>query len=480
MDTIIRMPPSIKFTPIICIIAALFVGSCDPSVPAEHVQSTKTPFPTNTLVVEAAVQTPSHVPTNTPSPVPPTVEPSPTVCPGDGIFCADSFLVSEVTGNFRDGVWSPTENTMMVLSGNPQPGLVRLSQPDFSSVDISFSEPGYGPSSNVLWSQDGKNVFTFAYDSNEPDPRKAVLNTLWSLRSTERTVLPLHEDYQASYPTLLGWMDADTLVVSSDCTTTTCLDVLDIRSGEVLLTQNFRGLAGEPNTQYVPIMYTNAFPGVGHVGVVGMKNTGFQSQEPDEKMEHVQWLSFDGMEQADLTLFADWLPGTNQMLVSWTSIIDNGSSLYLWDIDQNQSRLLVPGGLTGTFSPDGKTLAYLSNGPNAVVPVDFMNFIPYLQVFDMDTQTVLSAFPIAAELDYFGAFPRFNLEYKFSPDGRYLAYITPEKNVMLFNTDDRTRTTISRPITGNVTLGWSFDSQYLSVEVRSETGENTIGLVKLP
>lgn len=468
------MLSSTKFTSIICLLVILFTAACGLSVPTENVRSTNTPLPV------VATLSPTRIPTNTPSPVPPTVEPSPTICPGDGIFCTVAFEVLKVTGNYQDGVWSPTENTMMVLSGHPHPGLARLSAPDFSQASISFTEPGLGPSSNVLWSQDGKNVFTFAYDSNEPDPRKAVLNTLWSLRSTERTVLPLHEDYQASYPTLLGWMDADTLVVSSDCTTTTCLDVLDIRSGEVLLTQNFRGLAGEPNTQYVPIMYTNAFPGVGHVGVVGMKNTGFQSQEPDEKMEHAQWLSFDGMEQADLTLFADWLPGTNQMLFSWTSIINEGSSLYLWDIDQNQSTLLIPGGLTGTFSPDGKILAYLTNGPDAVVPVDFMNFDSYLQMFEMETRTVLSAFPIAAELDYFGAFPRFNLEYEFSPDGRYLAYVSPEKTVMLFNTNNRSRTTITHPITGSLTLGWSYDSQYLSVEVRSENGENTIGLIKLP
>ena len=377
-------------------------------------------------------------------------------------------------------VWSPTENTMMVLSNEFPPILTRLAAPDFSPVDMSFAEPGYSPSSNILWSQDGKNVFIFARGFNEPDPRKAELYTLWAVRSTEHTVLPIHKNYQARYAILDGWMDANTLVVLSDCTTTHCLDLLDIRSGEVKLSQYFRGWTGKPNGQYVPIMYTNDFPGVAHVGAVGNEKTSFQSLEPDEEMEYIQWFSFDGLRLSDLTLFADWLPGTNQMLVSWTSIDEGVTSLYLWDIDQNQSTLLVPSGLTGTFSPDGKILAYLSNGPDAVVPIDFTNFDPYLQVFDLDTRTVLSAFPIAAELDNSTFFPQFNFEYQFSPDGRYLAYITPEKTVMLFHMDDQTRTTITRPINKTVSLGWSYDSQYLSVEIRSENMKKSIGLIKLP
>lgn len=468
------MLSSTKFTSIICLLVILFAAACRPSVTTENARSTNTPPP------EAATQLPTSIPINTPTPVPPTVEPAPTVCHSDGTFCNDKFQVIELTGNYKDGVWSPTDNILMVLSGHPQPGLVRLSEPDFSPVDISFGEHGFGPSSNILWSQDGKNVFIFAYDFNEPDIQQAVLNTLWVVRSTESTALPIYEDYKASYPTLMGWMGANTLVVASDCTTTTCLDLLDIRSGEVKLSQYFRGLSGKPNERYVPIMYSNEFPGVAHVGAVGREKTGYQSLEPDEKMEHVQWFSFDGMQNADFTLFADWLPATNQMLVSWTSIIDESSSLYLWDIDQNQSRLLVPGGLTGTFSPDGKTLAYLSIGPNAVVPVDLMNFDPYLQVLDMDTRTVLSSFPIAAQLDYFGAFPRFITEYQFSPDGQYLAYITSEKNVTLFNVKNQARTTITRPINENVSLGWSYDSTYLSVEIRSENGNKSIGLIKLP
>lgn len=378
-----------------------------------------------------------------------------------------------------NNVWSPTENTMMVLSNEFPPILARLAAPDFLPAEVPFRDPGFGASSNLLWSQDGKNVFVFAWDFNETDALKAELNTLWSVRSDRTALLPFNKDFRAVFPTLLGWMDENTLVISSDCSTTTCLDILDIRSDEVILAQNFRGMAGKPNEQYIPVMYTNAFPGVVHVGFVGKEETGFQSLEQDENLSHVQWFSFDGMQNADYTSFSGWLPETNQMLVMWNSIIDNDSSLYLWDINQNQSTLLVPGGLAGTFSPDGKILAYLSNGQDAVVPVDFMNFDPYLQVFDMETRTVLSSFPVAAELNYFGAFPRFITEYQFSPDGRYLAYLSPDRNVILFSMKGNTRTTITHPIDGNVVLAWSYDSTYLSVETRSETGENTIGLIRL-
>jgi hypothetical protein len=152
------------------------------------------------------------------------------------------------------------------------------------------------------------------------------------------------------------------------------------------------------------------------------------------------------------TRFENWLPGTNKMLAlahCWKQGSDHApaTQLILWDLDTDALVPIAADGITGRFSPDGLTLAYLSFDP-AVSGRDpeTSSLTPYLQLLNMEDERVTLSLPVAVEspdvypygkydeastaLTIVGAkeyYVHYHLYYKpimvFSPNSRYLVTV---------------------------------------------------------
>ena len=142
--------------------------------------------------------------------------------------------------------------------------------------------------------------------------------------------------------------------------------------------------------------------------------------------------------------FQDWQPGVNVMLVIYQGWLNEKeqvdvSDLLLWNLDTDQVSTLIPGGLSGHFTPDGRNLVYVTAGPysqfepsmsgtDALTQVD-LETQPFLQVMDFPNRQVWLSLPIIAErytwLYPDGVTEAINLSL--SPDSRYMTFMTQGK-----------------------------------------------------
>jgi hypothetical protein len=152
--------------------------------------------------------------------------------------------------------------------------------------------------------------------------------------------------------------------------------------------------------------------------------------------------------------FEDWLPVSNQILVYW-GLLDapitaqvkapqvgemklRETNLFLWNIDTNTVRLVAPNGIGGRFSPDGKILAYFTQGPaqldqsdrpiKTIVDLTKRN-TDYMQLLDVESSKVVLSVPVlvSGDRDDYDLQVHGFLQAGFSPNGRYLAFRSPWK-----------------------------------------------------
>lgn len=211
--------------------------------------------------------------------------------------------------------------------------------------------------------------------------------------------------------------------------------------------------------------------------------------------------------------FQDWLPKTNKMLVmvGERGVMEDDEEFYnlppmsdlqLWDVATDELTLLVPDGLYGRFSPDGRYLAsvipnesgptmqlrqepfdqILLEAPTRAVGHSWSSFLPFfsfspdshylaffttadsshsapthLAVLDLENKIILWSLPVPSG-DLF-----------WSPDSTHLLYRANDGNLTLLNVENG-RTT---PLTfdgGQLVRDpqWSYDGRYLSVLVNKE------------
>jgi len=117
-------------------------------------------------------------------------------------------------------------------------------------------------------------------------------------------------------------------------------------------------------------------------------------------------------------------------------------NLLLWNLENNTLRLIAPSGRGGKFSSDGNLLIYLTSGPakpdygSKPIPEKLKpsgSEFDYMQLLDMRSGKVSMSIPIAATFDVdlpeWQLYGHGNLCAQFSPDGRYLSFLTPGKVV---------------------------------------------------
>jgi len=151
---------------------------------------------------------------------------------------------------------------------------------------------------------------------------------------------------------------------------------------------------------------------------------------------------FEDKSWIELSTFDDWRPNTDQMLVFWGNIDPaasepNAYHLLVWDVAANTLGMIAPNGIGGKFSPDGRLLAYLTNGPATLdeasrplphpIPAASDGAGSYLQVMELDSGQVRLSLPTFSQWDSYDLVFRAHsyLQGGFSPDSRYLAFLTP-------------------------------------------------------
>ncbi len=235
------------------------------------------------------------------------------------------------------------------------------------------------------------------------------------------------------------------------------INIVDFLAGKIIASVEFYGPFFPPNASYVPAFteYQDSFTFFVVTRTSQPKET--KTSFADNGSEFVRLFPIDKLPAETYVMYRAWMPGTNRMLVQayrynsdYTKIEFTG--LFVWDIDQNSYDLSAPGGEAGLFSPDGKKLAIISLGPialnkdtqisslgNGKVQIDNQYLLVdgkvetdsrYLQVLDSSSGKVFLQIPVTEEVYYHPQiWQRFEslepLSMVFSPDSRYLAFLTP-------------------------------------------------------
>ncbi len=436
----------------VCALFLVWLTACsvNPTVTPIPLLPTFTPAPPTSAA-------PMLVPPSSPSPLPPSSTPTQTQTPVPTQTTSPSPTPTQTTPPLEDISWSNTVNLFIIddspviqwspiqneliypLCGSDQSLFVRATAPDFNPVYLNDNapcqgvvwkegQPGFATLGGASWSPDGKSIFFL----NSPQE-------LWSMsRDGGQARLLLDLDGAIS-PSLEGWLDSLHLLYSTyGGSGHSNLYSYDSSTSADQFLATVPGLLETAYNGYIPISYETdpmldgllmvsdqlAYVYVPFPGVLGQGR--YLPLPPFNAIPVTRTIS----------LFNDWLPGTNQALVSWTSLasLENptiqNQDLLLWDVAQNSVTMLVPNAYQGQISNDGHYLAFLSKGraqwdsnqlllqvdngyhPSLIGTPDAAtaHIDDYLQLVDMSSLRVMLS--LRAQ------------QIEFSPNGQYLSFIT--------------------------------------------------------
>ena len=419
------------------------------TTPAAMATETSTPTIEPSVTLPLATETLTHRK---------TIEPTPATN-GGGPWVA-GLDIKEV-GQVLGGDWSPANDEIVFVADQPSDShdviLVRAAAPDFQPQEIRAVSPtpyGIEPCiyPGLLWSEDGHRLF---FSGPQEHPSGMAPCSIWMVErdgSSPRRYYPEQKGRSFSPGT---WLNDHTMTISGYREGTHVFDMLkgitvnwimpryygisfNIRDylvgtkGDVLFNMYAVGSRDDP---YNAVMRDSE------------NNMRYALTPPPDSMYDWTGSSVNGY-----TIAYDSIPGTNQVLGYWFQDVVHSEGekilkifrvqkLVLWDIDQNTLSTIVPYGLWGRFSPNGNTLAYLTNGPapldtenRPVDPNSLEGYDPYsldekgtyLQLFDRDTGSIFLSIPVASQYD-FADYDYLHVGANFSADGRFLSFITDRK-----------------------------------------------------
>jgi WD40 repeat protein len=129
--------------------------------------------------------------------------------------------------------------------------------------------------------------------------------------------------------------------------------------------------------------------------------------------------------------FESTLPNTNQILVlTWDAdaVLDKNilagsidTDLQLWNLDTNELDLIIPGGIYGRYSPNHRYLVYLTPETNS----------SQLHLLDQTTgEIILTQTAFAEANDYSAEVKAYTT---FSPNGRFLTFFNPAHELIIYD-----------------------------------------------
>ncbi len=386
----------------------------------------RTPMPTDVpLPTLFATVTRTPEPTITPWP---SATPRPTIDFNRELVWTDEVkVVNQFIGS--QIMWSPSHDEFVYVV-EPKEGYSRILFTDainFQPFDITPTE--LSPYINLLWHPSGDYFFLSA----EPidietfawgSPHK------WKVQRTDPEIAYLG---QGSY--YWGWLN-DNLRVSERRIGTGIfsIGIFNVETDEGIASTNFDGHVQDVSLNYVILGWE---PWNYYTTVAILAQESISPDYADwEFGTYIKFLAspFDDGNKRPFNRFADVLPGTDQILVfTWEEGISDplglisGSvpaNLQLWDVETDTLTMVAPGGIYGRYSPNGRYLVYLTLQTDS----------PQLHVLDQTTGEILFTQSAFAEAD------RDNAEVKayttFSPNGRFLTFFNPAHELIIYDLEN--------------------------------------------
>jgi hypothetical protein len=414
-----------------------------PTTEPTFVPITREQQPTIIVRTPLPVQDPTLTPTLAPSDTSfPTETPFPTFTPTAPVLWGTGVPVPAIIENFI-GSWITLQQAM---AGNlleaPDSGSISLSRaPRYAVEAVSPSSPPV-LGSEVTTSPSGRWILFGAVALDDFDDDWNELSTLTRLNFQDgrmQTFLPdLGSLRLVSFP---GWLNGNIAALSDYAGGGFYnYSLVDVANHTLISSVRAHGPAWQPNSAFLPV--AEEYGGPYRLFVL---SRAAQSESFDTLLgpnPYTVGFPSEYIAPEMNTVFKDWLPDSNIMLVQAfvfnrsTSAVTH-SQLMLWSVDSNIVQVVVQAAIDGKFSPDGKQLAYVSQGPSPLTADGQPSFdlgpqVPplnqaYLQLMDFSTHRVSFSFPVITTLDRSMSYTvdMHEAPLDFSPDSRFLAFLTP-------------------------------------------------------
>jgi hypothetical protein len=329
-------------------------------------------------------------------------------------------------------LWSPAANEIVFdtcidihqdldLNGD----IITAVAPLFNPQKISPLEfiCNYQAMSGMIWTPDGQKIFFGGpYADLRPEPYLDEYAQVWVMDRDGRNANPIG-NANDRWLGLAGWIDENTLIYSGYAGGGHIhIALLDILSGESFAsTIVHSGGVYHVNDAYIGTQ--NGWDSAFNItaAVISRIPQELEDDEVDELFNPFLYsLSSDFSSR-----YEDWLSNTNSMLVlTWEKELELWgidllhdpavTQLQLWNVDTGELTLLISEAIRGQFSPDGRFLAYVTPG----IPSPSIHLLP-----EMGSGSILSL-PLAAK-QVGESSSQYNFYFSFAPNGRYFTFLTP-------------------------------------------------------
>jgi WD40 repeat protein len=408
-----------------------------------------TPTPTSTATAQ-----PTAVSQNSVQPVTVTPLPLPPI-----IWSEQVEVVSVLPA--ADLRWSPVLNELLATTCAVEeteaeletPLIYVAAFPDFAPVDFTPDDFACNPliigaAPSLSWSPDGEQLLFTGHFQGQAISYDVGYLWQFARRSRQGQSLP---GVVGRWLRLAGWMDGRTVVYSSYLGGGHReIVILNVHTGEKIAETTIHvGGVNYVNTHYVATDNGAGYDFFISAAVLSREAITSISEEAMEiwgpNLKHLS--SETGLSgfTSDLSFnsrYVDWLPDSNKMLVlTWPADVELWqvdllhdpavTQLQVWDVETNVLTLLIPGAIDGRFSPDRRYLAYITPGRNG----------PLLHLLDRVTGEIGLSLPVVASVSGYSTLVDNSLS--FSPDGRYFTFFTP--GLLELNQNGRPVGVLARP-----------------------------------
>jgi len=394
------------------------------------------------LATVASYQPPITI-TSTPTPSV-TATPQISWTPLPPVIWTDGIQPVATLPNKVGAYWSPTANEVIFdnchLYLNQAKQVTLASAPDFLPQKITPDtyDCMLVGDFNMIWSPDGQQIVYSGPPPINDDNLYFRAKDIWLMERDGSQARPINHGATTSRNlAFLGWMDKKTLVYKVHSGTGVISSIIDVTTGYHLATLDMDARLHHflpPNHQYMvggnclPICKVRAMPRTTQPAL-----NRWDVMKPDDIILLTATREIGAYPE-------DWRPNTNQLLIKIFDPQEEPDSLTaqlaLWDIETMTIAPLIPQAVKGVFSPDGRTLLYitLTIDPlsESAHPLDtdddtpYTNYVPHIHLFDMTTQQDIFQAPIITNIkDWYNPYIVFNnaLLTTISPNSEYATFI---------------------------------------------------------